>query len=228
MLEIRIVICLITLTIASIMDLRKREISDKIWLGSGIISIIIFIIDYNNINILSYLITAGIISILSYIIYRAGLFGGADAKALIIISLLIPNYDINNSIHNIVPLVVLTNSLLLTLFNITHNIIRNSISILKGNDIFHDFNTSFLRKLLAFMIGFRVNKINGYLFLMEERCANGKKRFRFNINAYDEFAQDTKDVWVTPALPFIIYITIGFVITVVYGDILGMFINYLI
>ncbi len=228
MLEIRIAICLITLIIASIMDLRKREISDKVWLGSGIISIIINIIDYNNVNILNYLITLGIISILSYIIYRTGLFGGADAKALIIISLLIPTYNINNSIHNIVPLVVLTNSLLLTLFNITHNIIRNSISLLKGDDIFHGFNASFLKKLLAFMIGFRVSKINGYLFLMEEQCTNGKKQFRFNINAYDEFAQDTKDVWVTPALPFIIYITIGFVIMLVYGDILGMFINYLI
>ncbi len=228
MLELRIAICLITLVIASLMDLRKREISDKVWLGAGVIGVILFLIDYNSIDIIHYLVTLGIISILSYIIYRSGLFGGADAKALVIISLLIPSYDINNKIHTLVPLVVLTNSVLLTLLNITYNIMRNFISIIEGKDIFNGFRDPLSKKLLAFMIGFRVSKTDGYLFLIEERDKDGKRHFRFNINAYDKFVQDRKDVWVTPGLPFIIYITIGLIIMLIYGDIVGIFMNYII
>ncbi len=226
MLEIRIAICLIMLIIASIMDLKKREISDKVWIVSGSIGIVLFIIDLNNLDLVFYAISLGITGMISYAIYRTGLFGGADAKALIVIALLLPFYDVKNSFHNMVALTVFTNSVILTLFNILHNIFRNVIEILRGIDIFNGFNESFSRKILAFIIGFRARSINGHVFLMEE--GNKEKNFRFHINAYEDFADNARDVWVTTALPFIIYITIAFVITLVYGDIIGSLISSII
>ncbi|GIU70882.1 MAG: peptidase A24 [Candidatus Nitrosocaldaceae archaeon] len=223
MLEIRIAICLVMLIIASIMDLKKREISDKVWLISGSIGIILLIIDHSNLD-LFYAISLGIVSIIAYTIYRTGMFGGADAKALVVISLLLPYYEINNSIHNIPALTVLTNGVILTIVNVFHNIIRNSIDILRGNKIFDGFNEPLSRKILAFILGFKAKKINDYLFLMEDEG----KRFRFHVNAYDDFVEDARDVWVTAALPFIIYMTIGFVIMLIYGDMVGSIITLLI
>ncbi|RMF32348.1 MAG: A24 family peptidase [Candidatus Nitrosothermus koennekii] len=223
MLEIRIAICLVMLIIASIMDLKKREISDKVWIISGSIGIILLIIDHSNLD-LFYAISLGIVSIIAYAIYGTGMFGGADAKALVVISLLLPYYEINNSIHNIPALTVLTNGVILTIVNVFHNIIRNSIDILRGNKIFDGFNEPLSRKILAFILGFKAKKINGYLFLMEDEG----KRFRFHVNAYDDFVEDARDVWVTAALPFIIYMTIGFVIMLIYGDIVGSIITLLI
>ena len=226
MLEIRIAICLIMLTIASIMDLKKREISDKVWIISGSAAIVLLIIDLNNLDLVFYAISLSITSMIAYAIYKTGLFGGADAKALIVISLLLPFYDVKNSFHNIVALTVFTNSVILTLFHVFHNIVRNTIDLVKGKDIFNGFNESLSRKILAFILGFRARSVNGYVFLMEE--GNREKRFRFHINAYDDFADDAKDVWVTTALPFIIYISIGFLITIVYGDIIGSLLSLVI
>ncbi len=226
MLEIRIAICLITLIIASIMDFKKREISDKVWILAAIGGIALFIIDFNNIDLTKYGIALGITAMLSYIIYRTGLFGGADAKALMIISLLLPFYDMENKIHDLTSLAVLTNGVILTIANIFHNVIRNVSEILKGKDIFLGFDEPLSRKIFAFILGFRISKVSNYAFLMEVNDKKGK-RFRFHINAYDDFADNAKDVWVTPALPFIIYITIGFIIAIVYGDIVGMLANFI-
>ncbi len=226
MLEIRIAIYLIMLIVASIMDLKKREISDKVWIISGSLGIVLLILDFKNIDLVFYAISLSITSMISYTIYKTGLFGGADAKALIAIALLLPFYDLKNSFHNIVALTVFTNSVILTLFNVLHNILRNTIEILRGRDIFNGFNESLSRKILAFILGFRTRSINGYVFLMEE--GRKEKRFRFHINAYDDFADSARDVWVTTALPFIIYITVGFVIMLAYGDIIGLLISLII
>ncbi|MEM2855728.1 MAG: A24 family peptidase C-terminal domain-containing protein [Candidatus Nitrosocaldaceae archaeon] len=224
MLEVRIAICLITLIVASIMDLKKREISDKVWIISSSFSLILFILEFKNIDIIAYIISLTITSSISYSIYKFGLFGGADAKALIVISSLLPYYD--TGIHNISALTVLTNSVILTVGNIIYNVIKNSIDIIKGRNIFQGFNEPLSRKIFAFMLGNRVYKVNGFAFLMEEK--NGKeRRFRFHAHAYDEFA-NANDVWVTYAIPFIVYITIGFVIMILYGDIIWKIIEFVI
>jgi archaeal preflagellin peptidase FlaK len=218
---------------ASIMDLRKREVSDKVWVISGIAGLMIIImefIDYSIPTLQQHLIyhalSGGIITPLAYIVYRSGLFGGADAKALIMISLILPFYDIKYSIHSIPALSVLTNATILTTVHILHNIARNSISLIKHKNIFKGFEDEpAFRKILAFMVGFLASKPNGYLFAIES-IENGKRKFTFNPNSYDNYVnEDMSDVWVTPALPFIVYITLGFLITIYVGDILGYIIH---
>ncbi len=219
---------------ASIMDFKKREVSDKIWVISGIAGLIIIITEFvNNYSIQTlqeYLIyhalSGGIITPLAYTVYRFGLFGGADAKALIMISLMLPFYDIKYGIHSIPALAVLTNATILTTVYVLHNIARNSISLIKYKNIFKGFeDESTLRKVLAFMVGFLASKPNGYLFAIES-IENGKRKFIFNPNSYDNYVnEDMNYVWVTPALPFIVYITLGLLITIYVGDILGYIIH---
>lgn len=224
MLEIRIAACVIMLLLASIVDLKKREISDKIWIGFGGFGILLTALELNggSANILRYVLPVGITAPIAYGIYRTALFGGADAKALVAISLLLPFYDMTFKIHGITALTVLTNAAILTCTQVVYNAARNFIEIAKGRAIFEGFEESKARKALAFMMGFRTSRPKGFLFAMES-SEGGKRKFIFHPARYDEFvASNSRSIWVTPALPFIVYMTFGFALMIIFGDLLAV------
>lgn len=224
MLEIRLAACAAMLIIASILDLKSREISDKVWIGFGGFGLLLAAIEFNtnSINLVQYGIGIGITAPIAYAIYRTGLFGGADAKALAAIAVLLPFYDMPFKIHDFTAFTVLTNATILTSAHIIHNVIRNSIDLARGRIMFEGFEESKTRKALAFMMGFRSNMPKGYLFAMEV-SEGGRRKFNFHPAAYDEYiAPNTKNVWVTPALPFIVYMAFGFAVMIIVGDLLAL------
>ncbi|MFQ5941304.1 MAG: prepilin peptidase [Nitrososphaerales archaeon] len=224
MLEIRLVACAVMLILASIIDLKKREISDKVWIGFGGFGLLLTAIEFSSdsIDLIQYGIGIGITGPIAYVIYRTGLFGGADAKALVAIAVLLPFYDMPLKIHGLIAFTVLTNATILTFTHVIHNIVRNAIDLARGRSIYEGFEESGARKLLAFMMGFRSNAPKGYLFAMESSEA-GRRRFRFHPAAYDEYVSpDTRNIWVTPALPFIVYMTFGFALMIILGDLLAL------
>jgi len=251
--EFRIVACGVMLVLASVSDIRKREIPDKIWLGFGGLGAAIAAYEFlSRMNVdgfnltVSYLLGVGIITPIAYLIYRTGLYGGADSKALIAIALLMPPYTLANfptaKIHGFSGLTVLTNAVMLSLAHIAYNIIRNSIDLAKGNRIFEGIEESNPRKALAFAIGFRTNSTKGYLFAMECNDDSGRRKFRFSPARYDEFigedlegklqvektttvTTNSKATWVTQALPFIVYIAAGFLGMLVVGDFMALLIK---
>ncbi|MFQ5970336.1 MAG: prepilin peptidase [Nitrososphaerales archaeon] len=224
MLEIRLVACSVMLIVASIIDLKKREIGDKVWVGFGGFGLLITAIEFNSnsINLTQYGIGIAITAPIAYAIYRTGLFGGADAKALVAIAVLLPFYDMPFKIHGLTAFTVLTNATLLTFWHVIHNMVRNSIDLARGRSLFEGFEESGTRKALAFMMGFRSDTPKGYLFAMES-SEEGRRRFKFHPAEYDEYvASETKNVWVTPALPFIVYMALGFGVMIIFGDILAL------
>lgn len=224
MLEIRLAACAAMLILASLMDLKKREISDKVWVGFGGLGLIITTIEFfnNSINILQYGFGIAITAPIVYGIYRSGLFGGADAKALIAIAMLLPFYDMQYRIHGLPSFTILTNATILTFAHVLHNIVRNSIDLAKGRAVFEGFEESGIRKAAAFVMGFRTNTPKGYLFAIET-VHGGKRKFDFHLTGYDDFvSSDSQNLWVTPALPFIVYMTIGLLMMVLFGDVLAL------
>lgn len=224
MLEVRLVVCAVMLILASVFDLKKREISDKVWIGFGGFGLLITAIEFNSnsMNLLQYVIGIAITTPIAYVIYRTRLFGGADAKALVAIAILLPSYDMLFKIHGLTALTVLTNATILSLANIIHNVIRNSIDLARGRTVFEGFEESVARKALAFMMGFSVNTPKGFLFAMESE-EEGRRRFNFHWGAFDEYAtSNTKNIWVTPALPFIVYMAVGFALMIIFGDLLAL------
>lgn len=223
MLDIRLVACAVMLIIASILDLKKREISDKIWISFGSFGLLLTAIEFNSnsINLLQYGIGIAIIAPITYGIYRTGLFGGADAKALVAIAVLLPFYDMPFKIHGFTAFTILTNATILTFAHIIHNMVRNFIDLAKGRTIFEGFKESGARKALAFVMGFRSNAPKGYLFAMES-SEGGRRRFNFHPAAYDEYVTDARNIWVTPALPFIVYMAVGFALMIIFGDLLAL------
>jgi len=223
-LEIRIIACAAMLVLASVMDLKKREISDKVWVSFAGLGLLITAIEFssNSTNLFQYGLGVAITVPIAYGIYRTGLFGGADAKALVAIAMLVPFYDMPFKIHGFTSLTVLTNATILTLANVVHNIVRNSIDLVKGKAVFEGFEESGLRKALAFITGFKAAAPNGYLFAMESNYS-GKRRFNFHpAGYYDYVSTNSKNLWVTPALPFIVYMAFGFLSMIIFGDLIAL------
>jgi preflagellin peptidase FlaK len=73
--------------------------------------------------------------------------------------------------------------------------------------------------MVALFLGYRSQEVRG-LYLPMENIENGRRRFNFVIGkASSDFAKGN-DIWVTPALPFIVYITAGYIFLFLIGDIL--------
>ena len=83
---IGISLALVMLILGSIIDIWKREIHDFYWIGFGSVG---FLLVFISSDIISNLLTMGFALIIApfvIIVWRIGMFGGADAFALIAIS----------------------------------------------------------------------------------------------------------------------------------------------
>lgn len=230
-LELRIATCACMLAIASILDFKDREIPDKVWAIFGGIGAIVWILELNDgsrplqvsmASAIQYVFGITIMSVIGYASYKTGLFGGADPKALIVIAAILPTLDSTVKLHDFAALTVLSNALIVSMSGVIYNVIRNTISVTRGVRIFEGVSETPVKKALAFAMGFYSNGSGRFLFAMEERDHKGSKKFRFNPSGYDEFETDTKNRWVTPALPFILHIGIGFALMLIMGDLVAL------
>lgn len=218
---IRIILALAMLGIACASDVKKREISDIIWIVFGAIAAIL--IPFNA-DISAELVKIGIsliIAPIAVIIWRFGLFGGADAFALIVLAVLVPSTTL---VHNtITPFTTLTNAVLISIAPMLINITRNAILLAKKQDIFEGFNETKGRKILAMFIGYRAANPR-FGFSIEQKQGKYKKlNLSLQHAEYTDFC-DKKDTWITPGIPYMIFIATGFVIQLIYGDIIfGVF-----
>lgn len=222
------------LAIASILDIKSREIPDKVWLAFGSAGLFITIAAVMDGSILRngaslpaflvrHVISVAAISAIGYAAYRTGLLGGADPKALVAIALLVPTFEPAARLHDITALTVFTNALIISLAGMLYNVARNAMSVARGVPIFDGLAESGARKALAFAVGFSAASSGKHVFAMEESNELGYRKFIFNPARYDDFAQPAgKRMWVTQALPFIVYIGIGFALTLVAGDLLAL------
>ncbi|HEX9845487.1 MAG TPA: A24 family peptidase C-terminal domain-containing protein [Candidatus Nitrosotenuis sp.] len=215
--QIRIILAVSMLGIATASDIKKREINDIIWVVFGAIGAILipFAGDLND-ELLKIGISM-IVAPIAIIIWRFGLFGGADAFALIALAVLAPNMTLVEG--TITPFTVLTNAVLLSVVPMFINAVRNVILIARKIDIFEGFDETKGRKLLAMFIGYRAANPK-FGFSIERK--NGKRK-KLNLSfQHAEYAAfcEKKDTWITPGVPYMIFIFAGFVIQLIYGDII--------
>ncbi len=217
---IRILSAVIMLGIASFYDIWKREIHDVLWIGFGAFSVVLLFIDPNFSESVMAILISLIIAPFAIFLWRTGMFGGADAFALIVLASLAPMVTLTD--NPVTPLTTLSNAALLFVFPLLANVIRNSISILKNENIFEGFNETKFKKSLAMIIGYRAKKPN-YGFAIEKTEGSQKKlNIVFHNAETAEFCSST-NTWITPGIPYILLITGGFIIQLIYGDILMNF-----
>jgi len=229
MLSLRLLTCFTMLAYASYSDLKTREVSDKLWVIFSLIGIafnsIALIFDFT-FQLLTLIIASIVITFLiSFTLYYLGFFGGADMKALIVIALLLPTYDSLNYLllHPFISITSLTNGSFLVLSLPIIFFIKNTIRYFQGKDIFAGFEGERLwKKVLVCFLGYRVKKADEGNFLMSlERIVDDKKRFHISLLTDEDYVSG-EDVWVTPGVPLLIFISLGFISTVLFGDFLTL------
>ncbi|MBI1829178.1 MAG: peptidase [Thaumarchaeota archaeon] len=205
------------LLIASFYDVWKREVNDALWIAFGIVSIVLIFFEPELLVALKGVGISLIIAPIALIIWRAGIFGGADAFGLIVLAALAPHATLSQS--QITPFTTLTNAAILSTAPIFFNLIRNLIAISKHQNIFLGFEETKRNKIIAMFLGYRA-KNPKYSFSIEKSEGNHKKLdFSFRNAEQSEF-NNGSDVWVTPGIPYMIYITAGFVVQIIFGDII--------
>lgn len=187
---------------------------------------------------------------LSLALFYFGLVGGADSKALICLALSAPaRLDIgvigmisHNRLQQIFPILVpistFNNAVLLAASLIIVMVLRNIVDLVRSSGgIFRGLEgESSLKKALAFMVGYRVDakklrsKRNYYISMEEfsfERDGSVIRHLKLfrPVGADDRVRVEVPEgfegkVWVTPGLPFLLFIEAGFIVTIFLGDIM--------
>lgn len=201
------------------------------------------------IHVLSFATT----SALSIVLFYAGAFGGADAKALICLSLALPTYPVYFSqhfpqhffsyvVHFFFPITTFCNAALLAALSVFYAVTRNYLwKGRTGERLFKGFEKeSKWRKVLTFLCGYKVGAEElekwWYLYPLEDVHVGeaGEIERKLIVMPKDEEREKVverilnaagqgklpEEVWATPGLPFIIFITAGFIVALVFGDVL--------
>jgi preflagellin peptidase FlaK len=238
---------LVALTLASISDIRTREVPDKLWLVYGPIGLALTIYRtwLEPQALLFTAVSIGISILLAFGLVFFGLSGGADAKALICLGLTLPlppaiATPILGFVHPFFPAVVFVTAYIASLSVAAWMLGKNLILFMKlRSGIFNGLEREPMwKKCLAFITGFPTQmsllRSTFYLYPMEKvvEDRNGAHRaFQVYSNpdvdreqVLSEFGESMKKVgspntvWVTPGLPLLVFILVGLVIGLTLGD----------
>jgi len=202
-----------------------------------------------------YMLSFAVTTALSVALFYAGAFGGADAKALICLALALPLYPSYSFWSSVVfvsplfPITVFSNGVLLAGFTIIYAVVRNLVWKLRtGGKFFQGFeNESTWRKALVFLTGYKVKATaleKGYFYPLEDIdiTETGENERRLLVLPSDEKAKGVvekilsatrkerlpNEVWATPGLPLLIFITAGLIVALIFGDLVWILLRPLI
>lgn len=214
----------VMLLFTSYLDLKSREVPDKVWLIFGGIGVGLqaYEVAIGETILIQLVIGVGLGALVGMGLFFFGFYGGADGKALLVLGLLIPHFVPKVGIYSITPLMILTNGVLVSVLLPLALLLYNSYMLLSGKSIFEGFNEPLHRKILAAILGYRQNgKPREFQFSMEKDITSESgtvvsRKFDFSLMR-DDF--ETKSgTWVTPGIPLLVFFTAGFFLLLAYGD----------
>ncbi len=212
------------------LDLKSRIVPNRVWKLMLAFAFPFTALQIYEVSISSRILLlfaffgSAFVVLLSYFLYRINAYGGADAKALMCLAVLFPFYPdlglfpILNTGFGIFAFSVLANSVIFAPLLM--------LALLARNLLVEGFR-GFFRTPLYYIAGYRipVEKIR-FHNLFEFLDERGRlKRVRRAVEPNEEIISRLKEsglksIWVTPALPFIIFITFGYSLALIFGDVL--------
>jgi preflagellin peptidase FlaK len=240
------VLSLFFLSYSAYSDLKTREVSDRVWVTYLPLAIsILFLRLVLAPDLLIMSIASVFVALcVSFLVFYMGLFGGADAKALICLSIALPSYPsfckpLLTVLNPLFPLAILYNSYLFSLSTVVYVVVKNLAWKYKTRrGFFENYEAvPLLTKIATFLTGyktrFKVLKDRVYLYPMEEILRNNGgflRRLKLFTPADIErndlvrdlegFLMNDEEVWVTPGIPLLVFVLIGLVSTTLIGDVL--------
>lgn len=241
----RTLLALLMLGYGSYKDIKTREIHDKVWIifgGSGLILNLCELI-VGSLTFRQLIISVGFMGLLMLLFGYFRLFGGADLLAFFALSLIHPKpptYLMANWGWGppLFSFTLVSNTALLGVITPFIIFLKNLTSYLKGNDLFvSNQNVSSWKKVALFFTGLNLDskKIRGVPFDYPLETLDGDLRLRTNIWDDEEAEKiltklrSEKDrIWVSATLPYILIMSGGYLLSIIFGDVLlWFFILYL-
>lgn len=231
----RLIFALLILAYACYSDIRRRSVSNIVWMvmaGVGIAFAGYCALVQGISFLIPLILSAAITVAVSYIFFRLGFFGAADAKALICIAVLFPaqpgftifsyNFPLfEASVPLAFPfaLVVLLNAAVLALAVPISLFFRNLCS-LGLKELARNTAMCFVAYRVS-IDGLRSVRFVRLTHTYEERDGHLTRRYALGgiplnsdtvqkLQAYHREEKVAAEVWVTPELPFILFIALGF------------------
>jgi archaeal preflagellin peptidase FlaK len=230
---IRLITGVVLLTYASYTDVKTRRAANMLWVIMAIVGTILLIIQYldGGFPNVWYLVFVPIMVALMYLFFQMRLlFGGADAKALMALAILVPIQP--TMLGDQLPIwksfmpgswIIFANATILFLLI--------PISLLIYN--ISKRNIQFPHSLLGYVIS--VEKAKHKFIWPLEKLKDGKRKLMYmpkNFDVDEELAEFEKqgitEIWVTPKIPFMIPLLIGFLVSFLLGDLLLQFVRVLL
>lgn len=228
------------LSIGAYYDLKTREVDDRLWTVFGAAGVVLYAWEYVSgamADLQMVMVSVSLPAAIAIALYRYGFFGGADAKALVAISVILPTYypTMPFYVHPITAITVLTNAVLFALAVPLYNALSNLAKVARGGRIFEGFEEERKwRKILACLVGTPTlnTKKMRHCSVIECPADEGKKKFSFRLNSddYDDScgcdmcsysrAAAGGPTWLSQNLPFLVFMLVGFLAAMLFGDIL--------
>lgn len=246
----RVSLCLAFFFYASWSDYKTREVSNTVWIAFAPLALVLTsvqVLAFSRESLNTFVLSFVLTSVLSIVLFYAGAFGGADAKALICLALALPLYPsviqpLFGLVSPIFPITVFTNAVLLAVVSVFYSIARNCFWRFRtGKRLFEGFEDASLgRKVLTFLCGYRIGITElekaEHSYPLEDISTTDagepkrsllvfpKDEERMEIiNRISKAAKEGKlprEIWITPGLPMLIFITVGLIVALFLGDIL--------
>jgi len=256
---LQLIVSLLFLLYASWSDLKTREVENKVWAFFAAVglplSLTYLFLNFSMGTLYYYLVVYGTMSGLSLLFFFVGLYGGADAKALICLSLALPLNPMNLIFRTagpdiVFPLGVFTNGVILAALSFFYPLFRNMRWRLKNDrGFFEGFEgESKVRKFAVLISGYKIPiqsfEKNSFSLPLEDISISetGKTERKLvvlpEIEETEKAAQRIRDagtqggkidwVWVTPGLPMLVFITSGLITALFLGNFVLIVMTHLI
>jgi len=232
----------------------SREVSDRVWMifyPAGLALTVIRLIVQTG-SWLQILLSISITVAISLLLPYLGLWGGADGKGFICLALMNPVVPaVGGNLLHIVdpffPLVVFCNAYVASLLALLYPIQRN-VRMRRRQRLFEGLeDESSLHKATALLTGYKVPvgelESKPHLFLLESirlQESTVKRRLEFNLRVDLDKSEELAEIrraadsgllgggiWVSPGLPFLVFVTLGLAISVLLGDVVWSLVSTL-
>lgn len=228
----RDVVTLVVLGYAAYSDVKSREVDDVVWLILAVASATLIFPELTFLergSMVLYLISVYSAFVLGLALTAFGLMGDADFLAITCLGLVTPpsRFTLFSAIPSIS---IFVNALIISCAYPLALLIRNLVLLKRGLPLFEDVEISTAGKLLAL---FTLTKVpleefrrKYYAYTLAEVREGERKRILFRARVGENSPQPQGEwVWVSPYIPFVAMLAIGFVIHSLHGCILDTLIQ---
>ncbi len=239
----RTLISLGMLGYASYKDIKTREIHDMVWIvpaGAGLLMDAYELLA-GDITLQGLLFSVGFMVALSGILWYLSLFGEADLIAFITLAVLHPRtplYDYVGYAPIFFSFTLIGNTAIAGLLMAFYTFAANIAENLRGTSLFERYSDiSRLRKIAVMFTGRYVPlrslrgppfeyplEVKGELIIKPDLIDDEKAKKAFRVLR----EKGLDHVWVSSTLPYIVVLLVGYIISVIFGDVMFTIMSMLV